>query len=155
MPTAKTCTRCGTTKPLDEFPKQRAGRYGRAAACKACHSAQMRQRRALESQEERDARLAGYRRYQLISNYGITPEEFDRLLDAQGGRCAICGATDPRGRVRGSRMHVDHDHATGRVRGLLCFPCNSGMGHFEDDASRLGDAIAYLEKHGRAGSAHA
>jgi hypothetical protein len=65
------------------------------------------------------------------------------MLAAQGGVCAICGAPpeDP----RGYRMHIDHCHDTGRVRGILCGGCNRGMGNFGDDIARLQGAIRYLQ----------
>lgn len=82
-----------------------------------------------------DRRLATHLRYK----FGITLEEYDALLDAQDGRCAICGA-----RPEGRMLDVDHDHATGIVRGLLCNNCNRGIGHLGDDAERLLAAAAYL-----------
>ena len=63
----------------------------------------------------------------LVRRYGITVEEYDALFDAQQGKCALCGG-DSNGR---GRLAVDHDHATGRVRGLLCFTCNTALGRLE------------------------
>ncbi|MBV1852937.1 endonuclease VII domain-containing protein [Catellatospora tritici] len=64
--------------------------------------------------------------------------EFDAMLAAQGGVCAICGAPAPE--------HVDHDHLFGNVRGILCFNCNGGLGQFKDDRANLRKAIDYLEE---------
>lgn len=75
--------------------------------------------------------------------YGLTQEQFEAMLEAQGGRCAICRTDTPGG--RDNRWHVDHCHATGKVRGLLCNGCNIGLGHFKDDPERLLAAVAYLE----------
>lgn len=90
--------------------------------------------RALERPDE--ARAANRRN--ALKKYGITPEDYDRMLKEQGG-CAICGATEPGG--RGKNFHVDHCHSTGRVRGLLCHHCNVGIGmlreNFEDAAKYL------------------
>jgi hypothetical protein len=74
--------------------------------------------------------------------YGISLEEFDALVTAQEGRCAICRTDTPGG--KGS-WHVDHDHATNRIRGLLCHPCNLMLGHAQDDPARLRAAAAYLD----------
>lgn len=76
-------------------------------------------------------------RYQLMRNYGLTPEQFRALFDAQNGLCAICQEPmeDP---------HVDHSHETGKVRGLLCARCNSGLGFFKDDPEALLRARLYL-----------
>lgn len=77
--------------------------------------------------------------YQRKYKYGITQEEFDALLVSQDGRCAIC-------RVLLEKAVVDHDHDTGRVRGLLCWNCNVALGHMRDDPDTLARAIAYLER---------
>lgn len=82
----------------------------------------------------------------LLARYGLTVEEYDRMLENQNGVCAICqepeSAIGRGGRVR--PLAVDHDHDTGAVRGLLCNDCNSGLGRFDDDVTRMGAAIAYL-----------
>jgi hypothetical protein len=78
----------------------------------------------------------------LLREYGLTQTAFDAILADQGGTCSICaGQPDVRG------WHVDHDHSTGQVRGILCGPCNTGLGHFRDDIALLGRAIDYLERH--------
>ena len=70
--------------------------------------------------------------------YGLTLEAFDELLASQGGGCAICGRPDA--------DNVDHDHTTGRVRGILCFNCNIAIGQVEDDEDRLAAAMAYVAR---------
>lgn len=74
----------------------------------------------------------------LQRRYGITAWEYERHVVAQGGRCAICR------QIPEGRLVVDHDHATGRRRGLLCDACNKGLGYFRDDPQRLEWAIVYL-----------
>lgn len=87
-------------------------------------------------QEHREERIAYNRQY----HYGLTPEGFQRLLSAQGNSCAICGYP-----LEGSPIHIDHDHETNVVRGLLCQQCNQGLGMFGDDPERLRAAALYLE----------
>jgi len=77
----------------------------------------------------------------LKSTYGITLDDYEALLTAQHGACAICGATEPGGR---GRFHIDHCHDKGGVRGLLCANCNQGLGKFKDSPSLLYKAAAYL-----------
>jgi hypothetical protein len=81
----------------------------------------------------------GVRSATLRGKYGITLEEYDRLLEAQGGICAICG-TQPGKR----RLCVDHNHSTGLVRGLLCFRCNYGLPWFRESQKNLTAAAAYV-----------
>lgn len=81
--------------------------------------------------------------------YGLNPAQYQDLLEQQDSRCAICRreetALDHRtGKPR--RLSIDHDHATGEVRGLLCRTCNSALSYFGEDADRLRAAVAYLEK---------
>ncbi|MEU8228746.1 endonuclease VII domain-containing protein [Actinoplanes sp. NPDC048967] len=73
----------------------------------------------------------------LRRRYGVGQVEFDEMVAEQGGVCAIRGASDP--------QHVDHDHRTGWVRGILCFNCNGGLGQFRDNPVFLAEAITYLK----------
>lgn len=84
------------------------------------------------------------RRRKRLKVYGMEPEDYDRLREAQNGVCAICGGTDARIDSFGGLV-IDHDHRTGKVRGLLCSNCNPGLGFFKDDPKVLRAAIAYLE----------
>lgn len=85
-----------------------------------------------------------YRRANYAKKYGISPEEFDSMLAAQDGKCAICGTDKPKGR---GRFHVDHHHGTGKVRALLCGDCNIGLGMFKESPNLLMAATSYLEAH--------
>lgn len=128
----KRCPDCGQTKPLDEFPRNKRMADGRHTYCKPCHNA-----RGRETQE----RLYGSsRHYHLRRRYGIGAAEFDELVREQGGVCPICSKPSPE--------HVDHDHITGCVRGVLCFNCNGGLGQFGDDTERLARAQLYLDLSG-------
>lgn len=80
----------------------------------------------------------------LRRKYGWTPEQFDAQLALQGGGCAICGDLKPGGH---GRWHVDHDHETGQVRGILCSNCNLGVGNVKDDVDLLRRMAKYLRDH--------
>jgi hypothetical protein len=85
-----------------------------------------------------------YRRdFGLKKKFGISSEDFDRMLEEQNGLCGICGTSDPGGRW--NRFPVDHCHKTGKVRGLLCNNCNRGLGLL-DTEEKLRGAIAWLAK---------
>lgn len=77
----------------------------------------------------------------MRSRYGITLDDYERMLEEQDGGCAICG------RETDYPLYVDHCHEGGRVRGLLCATCNSGIGKFLDDPDLLVAAAAYLIQH--------
>lgn len=84
----------------------------------------------------------------LLRVYGITVEQYDAMLAEQGGVCALCGKPPAmNGGPSGNRLHVDHDHETGRVRALLCSTCNISLGGFRDDPVLLRKAADYLERH--------
>lgn len=85
---------------------------------------------------------------QNLRRYGLTVAEHDAMVQAQGNRCAICGdPPDPNGIRASSRLHVDHDHDTGAVRGLLCNRCNRGVGYFRDAAGLMRKAAQYIERY--------
>ncbi len=83
--------------------------------------------------------------YDLKKKYGITLEDKQKMLIEQDGKCAGCGTTEPGGRY--NEWHVDHDHATDIVRGLLCATCNLTLGNAQEDVERLAGLIHYLNKH--------
>ena len=124
----KHCPNCGQTKQLEEFPRNKNSKDGRHAYCKPCHNAR--------GKETYQRLYGGTRHYHLKRRYGIGADDFDRMVAEQGGLCAICGRPDPE--------HVDHDHVSGDVRGILCFNCNGGLGQFKDDIDALLAAATYL-----------
>jgi Recombination endonuclease VII len=127
----KRCPDCGVSKSLEEFPRNRNCKDGRHPYCKPCHNAR--------GKESKERLYGGSRHYHLMRRYGIGADEFDELVRRQGGVCVICGRPDPE--------HVDHDHDTGAVRGILCFNCNGGLGQFRDSRDALRAAAEYLEAH--------
>lgn len=94
----------------------------------------------------RERNPAGYKAHTRNSNlkrmYGITASEFDALLAAQGGVCAICGGREPRGK----NWHLDHCHESRAIRGVLCHPCNLALGYLQDQPERAEAAAAYLRR---------
>lgn len=127
--TEKWCPGCSAPLPLTAFGKNRSTSDGLTAYCRPCHNDRV------ERSRERNG---GSRNYHLVRRYGMTVNEFDAMLEAQGGVCALCRVRKPE--------HVDHDHLTGAVRGVLCSCCNQGLGNFRDDAATLRLAADYLER---------
>lgn len=92
------------------------------------------------------------RNAKLLNKYGITLSQYNEIFEKQCGVCALCGKPETKAqvRVRGGivitdMLHVDHDHETGRVRGLLCYRCNTGIGKLYDDPGLLRKAADYLD----------
>lgn len=134
----KRCARCGETKPESEFPVDPRRPSRRYAYCLLCKRDYMREYRRANPAAQKIKQ-----RHDNLRKYGITQADYETMLVAQDGRCAICGSRDP-GTRQHDRMVVDHDHATGLLRGLLCVACNRGLGNFGDDVHRLSSAIRYL-----------
>ena len=135
----KRCSSCGEEKPITEFNRNRAMRDGYQNQCRSCNKASATKARKRNPQVYRDAE----RRRFLRTTYGITADQYDEMLTAQGGVCAICGCTCSSGR----RLAVDHNHSTGAVRALLCGDCNVTLGKMKESPALLRAAAAYLELH--------
>ena len=153
----KTCSKCGQAKPCTEFWKKKDGKDGLMARCKDCHrvicAARYQRTKDHRQQQARARRAANPEKYkemdrwaQIRHKYGIGKEAFTKLLEDQHGCCAICGRA-----FDDHIPRVDHNHATGEIRGLLCNNCNGGLGLFFDDPVNLRAAIGYLQEKGSYG----
>lgn len=129
-PDHKRCPDCGRVKAADEFPNNRLRADGRATYCKPCHNAR--------GKESKGRLHGGSSYYHRRARYGLDVGEVDEMVLDQGDVCAICR--------EGAPEHVDHDHATGRVRGMLCFNCNGLLGQARDRVDILLEAINYLDR---------
>ena len=96
---------------------------------------------------DQQAKIRAYNRKLQLAKYGITPDDYERMLNEQGGVCKLCGQPPKPGGVKAaSKLHADHDHETGACRDLLCMNCNRGLGAFKDDPGLLRAAAAYIER---------
>ena len=158
----KPCKICGQVKPLADFYRASGARDGYRSDCKSCNLAARRakyiedprkhieraQRWQRANPDRYRAKLQNYavsgkkkisdRKSHLKRKYGLTLEAFDELLASQGGGCAICGKADV--------DNFDHDHESGRVRGILCWNCNVAIGQLEDDPDRAMALVTYLDR---------
>ena len=83
-----------------------------------------------------------------LAKYGVTPDQHAAMMEAQGNRCIICGnPPKPDGVRAASRLHIDHDHVTGKIRDLICNHCNRGVGALRDDPALMRAAAEYIERH--------
>ena len=139
---SKTCTICRDTfeDPWDNFyPVPKPDVVYLSSYCQECHNQVSK-----DARDRRELREPGHRRREAIyRRYKMTEEDYDNLLSKQSGVCAICLESDSKFRD-GDLFHIDHDHDTGKVRGLLCRPCNQGLGLFRDRKDSLAEAINYL-----------
>jgi hypothetical protein len=163
----KQCSVCGERKPVTEFYKCADMKDGRRNDCKACNLAAKAARYKADpgptiervkrwQADNRERHLANLRRRRerpevkakereghLRRTFNITQAEYESKLAEHGGGCAVCSKA-PRPE---KSLHVDHDHDTGAVRGLLCFSCNAALGHLRDDEQRIRDLLTYLLDH--------
>lgn len=137
----KKCSRCQTTKTVEEFHKNRSRVDGLDAWCKACKGSY--NQRYIQAKSLRDVIMYGPQRRNnyYLRNYGITLAEYEDKLLAQRGVCEVCGK--PPGKLR---LSVDHDKVTGLPRGLLCGPCNQQL-HVLENVPLYKSLRTYLKKY--------
>lgn len=132
------CPKCKKIKAVKRFHKDSRTKSGYNYVCKVCRNA--RNRRYKQSSRTLRKRWEKH----INDSYGITGEEYDKKFKQQAGLCEICERPpNPNGR----RLAVDHNHTTGKVRGLLCSKCNQGIGHLNDSIDLLNRCIEYLYKY--------
>lgn len=154
----KTCTRCKIDKPFLNFSPDKRNKDGFQSWCKECRAEYRQLNKGKIDAKVKAAKKADpdrYRNLELLRNYSISLEQYNKTLADQGGVCAICGTDNP-GEKAGKKLNfvVDHDHGccSGRkscgncVRGLLCFACNFGIGSLRDSTTILQNAIRYLQE---------
>ena len=154
-----TCKDCGEEKPVDEFVKNASLKAGRTNQCKECHNAYLKNRRENNPEVAQKHRESGAkwraanpdadRRKYLLRKFNITLEEYNELLAKQNGVCAICFNSETvvrRSKTNKEMLAVDHCHSTGKIRGLLCFKCNTALGAFGDTLEDLQRAVNYLKR---------
>ncbi len=128
-PHGRVCSKCGAYKPLSEFHKHKITLYGVEPMCKVCRLKKRREYSRLYPERVRNT--------DLKQKYGITLERYAEMVKEQQGKCAICGTAE-------TQLKVDHNHQTGKVRGLLCHLCNAMIGCAREDIDILASAAAYL-----------
>jgi len=138
-------------RPAVEFYKNAKAKDGLRCDCKPCrHMYYIANKIKRDAYAKEWARLnpervrATQRKTHLKNNYGMTCETYAALANKQKHKCAICEI-----KLTQNKLHVDHCHKTGRVRGLLCGGCNRGLGLFKDSVKALSKAIVYLKKQRR------
>ena len=128
------CKECGEKK-----------KYFAKGMCSHCYDRKWRHEKYIKNSEHREAKKKKAISYHLKGVWGLTLEDYDEMLESQGGGCAICGKSlEDELRDIGKRLAVDHCHKTGEIRGLLCMSCNLGISKFDDDPELTTKATEYL-----------
>jgi hypothetical protein len=156
---SKVCTNCKQTKSPTEFSKQKTTKDGLKCRCKACdkenresnltYHKEYYETRATKSKKynKRDPNLSAKeinRNNHLMYKYKITQDDYNKMFEEQKGCCLICNKHQNK---VDKPLNIDHSHASGKVRGLLCWECNVALGKFKDNISLLENAISYLQKY--------
>jgi len=144
-PLTKTCYKCKVEQPRDNFTKDWSRKDGLYSLCKGCAAA--KSSKIYKNNQESE----NVRRYEarVKAEYGITVEQKDLIFREQGEVCAVCKSPSVRRRVRGrdQTWPIDHDHKTGKVRGILCSPCNMVLGLVGDSEQVLLSMVDYIRKY--------
>lgn len=155
----KTCNGCNQNLELSLFGKDKSNRDGLTHRCKSCRNPQSKAWRLKNPEKVKEINLKNknsrkeyydsperkrkYRSLELKRAFGITADDYDKMLLKQNGVCCIC----KKHRVASNKYHmtVDHCHKTGKIRGILCTWCNRGIGLFEDNIEFLENAKIYIK----------
>lgn len=140
----KTCTNCNLTKSLDDFSFRDKKNNKLRSRCRNCESKSYYSfREQYPDRLKASWNIASKRYYdslpmerRKVRGYGITIDDYNNMIDSQNGVCLICN--------KPNKLVIDHNHTTGKVRGLLCHYCNLGIGYFKDNTDNLNRAIEYL-----------
>jgi hypothetical protein len=136
----KTCKKCKVLKPRADFYSASSCKDGLRGSCRKCDvnlSSKNQVRRRVKNPNI-------FRNTALKAKFGISLNVFNQMLLAQDNRCKICYSLNPGASKR--FFSVDHDHGTGKIRGILCHGCNAGLGMFKDNQASLIAAAKYLEE---------
>lgn len=133
----KYCPKCKKKKEIDEFHKNKSNKSGHADYCKLCSNASHRHHYATSPEYRRKLKISSGKNCCFISN-----EEYAEKFNLQKGKCAICGRHQ---NEINKALGTDHNHTTGKFRGLLCNNCNLALGNLRDNIELLKAAIVYLE----------
>lgn len=141
----KHCGVCNKDLSVVDFRKDKSHSDGLSSKCRNCANAWHREYRKQNPGLRETYVPSKYDRHgsHIKNKYKISKEDYSAMLAEQFGGCAVCGRTVPGG--RGS-FHIDHDHSTGGIRGLLCAPCNMGIGMLGDNSAGIRLALNYLER---------
>ena len=136
----KKCNGCLIEKPVEDFYIHKIGSKGQPrykSRCKICINKKNLNNYYKESTEKRERRRQNATKNHLVRKFGLTLDEFSAMILEQNNKCKTCGCEL-------EKPQVDHNHITGKVRGLLCKPCNMSMGLLKENTQTLYNMISYI-----------
>lgn len=149
MEALRTCKDCGieayTFEELHLFKKDH-NKLGRANLCKKCTTVRGQEWRSRTKPIRTDYIKVRERNSKMLKSYGITYNDYKDMYAEQNGECAICKSHYTLEGYKSEKLHVDHCHSTGKVRGLLCHKCNTALGLLKDNTQNLLNAIDYIKQ---------
>ncbi len=143
----KRCSHCKEEKDLKDFGVDNRNKTGYLSECKECRNKRLRESRDEKTLRKRKEIQDKYRRSSKFSDtslkriYGISLKEWQKMFDEQDGCCASCGEHQA---DLSRTLCVDHDHDTGKVRGLVCRQCNLALGLLKDDPEVVAKLLEYI-----------
>lgn len=135
----KVCTKCKNIKDLEHFSSDSSKKDGKHPNCKECHYLQM----SSYKKQNRKIDPNKYKHRKLKERYGISLKEYEKLLEKQKHKCLICEKHKSKFNIA---LAVDHCHKTNKIRGLLCFNCNTKVGHVETNPEIYLKINSYLNE---------
>lgn len=135
----KRCSKCKEEKELSEFHKDKQKSDGLYSSCRSCMAEIYTSKEFREKRKH--PRYANIKRKHKVKSFGLTVEEYESLIQKQGNKCAICNKHQSQLK---KLLSIDHNHKTGKVRGLLCGNCNRGIGFLEDSPAIMRKAVDYV-----------
>lgn len=133
----KSCTKCLITKSLEDFPFNNKEKNWRGSWCRNCCYKRMDHKELIEGSKRRIYKKDQKFKNDLRVKYNLTFDQYLKLIEDQQRKCKICNLEEV-------KLNIDHDHKTGRIRGLLCRNCNLGLGFMKDNCDILAKSIEYL-----------
>lgn len=144
----KICTNCKKSYDSNNFYKQKSLKDGLTTQCKLCFSIRSKEYRNRKPEILQNWRIKNKEKfreyntfYKLQNKFNLSKEDYHKMLEKQNYVCKICKNIQIKSKAV---LCVDHDHKTGKIRGLLCDLCNKGLGFFKDDCNLLKNAVEYI-----------
>lgn len=141
------CSKCKNPKDLSCFSLDNRKKLGHRKTCRPCAAIQFKKYRE-RNYEQLKIKVNTYKQTYKLQEYNLSPIDYQNLIDKQSNKCAICHQPEKIPKIAGGpirNLAIDHDHSTGKVRGLLCYRCNVSLGLLGENLTILTNMISYIK----------